>query len=227
MKILTEDTRIDKNAESIFQYERLSDFRRGEAVGIYLHRLMSKTMDLIGLLLYYKHPITLKYEGKQYKLNLKEEWTVTIQDPKDQLKTKTIRHPILQEYYERKREFISLVNQKRDTENKLQILENYNEVSDEEIERIVRPLAKLYDVDVDYEDKFSKTTAYYQIKFYLEHDFPYSNPAPVIAVTDEKMFNPEMFNFDADVYEQDVEVESFGDSDYLEDTVYKYDNCID
>ena len=101
MKILTEY----KSKEEPNTFKALStfgitikDFKPGEAVGIYLKTLYPSTIDLIESLLYFKHPLTLKYENVQYKLHRLEDWKQTYQDPDDQIKTKTDRHPILKAY---------------------------------------------------------------------------------------------------------------------------------
>ena len=227
MKILTENTKLDLNAESVFNYTKLNDFKRGEAVGIYLHNLYYHTIDLIGLLLYYKHPVTLKYEDKQYKLYTKEDWTQTFQDPKDQIKTKTVRHPILQEYLDRQKAQRELLDAKRKYEKEQEALSNYTIIDEPEVDRIVRPLARLYDIDVDYEDQLSKTEAYYQILYYLDNDIPYTNPAPVVSFEDEKIFNINMFKINTDPTIQDLDVESFGDLTYFDDFVNKNKETLD
>jgi hypothetical protein len=235
MTILTENIKLDAHMEdilgveieSVFDYTRLNQFNRGEAVGIYLHKLYYHTMDLIGLLLYYKHPVTLKYEGKQYKLYTKEDWIQTFQDPNDQLKMKTVRHPIFQEYLDRQREQRELLNAKRVYEKEQEALSNYTIIDEPEVDRIVRPLARLYDIDVDYENQLSKTMAYYQILYYLDNNVPYTNPAPVVAIDDEKMFNINMFKIDTDTTVQDLDVESFGDATYFDDFVNKNKETLD
>lgn len=227
MKILTENILKDTNAENVFDYKELKQFNRGEAVGIYLHKLYGHTMDLVGLLLYYKHPVTLKYDDKQYKLYSKEEWIQTYQDPKDQLKMKTVRHEILQLHYDKLKQHKSYVKDYRTLDKERDILTNYNIVDEPEIDRIVRPLAKLYDIDVDYENQLSKTMAYYQILYYLDNDIPYANPAPVISVKDEKMFNINMFKIDDNTTVQDVDIIGFGKLTYLNDFVNKNKETID
>lgn len=227
MKILTENILKDTNAEDVFNYKELKQFNRGEAVGIYLHKLYGHTMDLVGLLLYYKHPVTLKYNDKQYKLYSKEEWIQTYQDPNDQLKMKTTRHEVLQLYYDKLKQHKSYVKDYRKLDKERDMLTNYNIVDEPEIERIVRPLARLYDIDVDYESMVSKTVAYYQILYYLDNDVPYTNPAPVISVDDESMFNIDMFKINTDPTIQDLDVESFGDLTYLDDFVNKNKETLD
>lgn len=235
MIVLTEDLKkdaekefdLDLEIESVFEYTKLNQFKRGEAVGIYLHKLYYHTMDLIGLLLYYKHPVTLKYEGKQYKLYTKEDWIQTYQDPNDQLKTKTTRHPIYQEYIDKQKEQRDILNAKRIANREQDALSNYNIVDEPEIDRIVRPLAKLYDIDVDYENQLSKTSAYYQIIYYLENDMPYTNPAPVVSVEDETIFDINMFKIDTDTTTQDLDVETFGDLTYFDDFVNKNKETLD
>ena len=235
MKILTENLKLDAHMEdelgleieSVFNYTKLNQFKVGEAVGIYLHELYYHTMDLIGLLLYYKHPVTLKYEGKQYKLYTKEDWTETFQDPDDQIKTKTVRHKIYQEYIDRQKENKDILVAKRKYEHEQNALSNYVLIDEPEIDRIVRPLANLYGIDVDYDNQLSKTVAYYQILYYLDNDIPYMNPAPVISIDDEKMFTVDMFNITTDTTTWDTDIEYFGDTTYFDDTVNKFQETLD
>ena len=227
MKILTENIFKDTNAEDVFNYKELKQFNRGEAVGIYLHKLYGHTMDLIGLLLYYKHPVTIKYNDKQYKLYSKEEWIQTYQDPNDQLKMKTTRHEVLQLYYDKLQQHKSYVRDYRKLDKERDMMANYNIVDEPEIDRIVRPLAKLYDIDVNYDSMVSKTVAYYQILYYLDNDVPYANPAPVIPVDDENMFNINMFKINTDQTIQDLDVEYFGDITYFDDFVNKNKETLD
>ena len=173
MKILTEY----KSKEEPNTFKALStfgitikDFKPGEAVGIYLKTLYPSTIDLIESLLYFKHPLTLKYENVQYKLHSLEDWKQTYQDPDDQIKTKTDRHPILKAYLDNRKEY---------NEQKLakSLTNQYKLPSEQEIDSFLQDLAPLYEVDVDYSDNLSKYRAYIQIKYYLEHNFEYSRPA--------------------------------------------------
>lgn len=211
MKILSENIKLDAHmedelgleVENVFDYSKLNQFKRGEAVGIYLHKLYYHTMDLIGLLLYYKHPVTLKYEGKQYKLYTKEDWSQTFQDPKDQIKTKTIRHPILQEYYEKQKEQKFIIQETRRNKYKLTEIAKYPEVSEEVMSKLLEQYALLYQMDVDYTDDLSKTRTYYQIKFYIEND--------IQPDTDSLKKN----------------IDSFGNENYLEDMINKHRETLD
>lgn len=211
MKILTENIKLDAHMkdtlgveiESVFDYTKLNQFNRGEAVGIYLHKLCYHTMDLVGLLLYYKHPVTLKYEGKQYKLYSKEDWYQTFQDPKDQIKTKTVRHPILQEYTDKQREQRTLYKEFKENRYRLYELKKYPEVTNEDRAKLLEQYALLYQMDVDYTDELSQTRAYYQIKFYIEND--------IQPDTDSLKKN----------------IESFGNETYLEDMINKHQETLD
>lgn len=180
MKILTEykSKEEPKTLQAELVYDKtIKNFRPGEAVGIYLRNLYPSTISLIESLLYFKHPLTLKYGNMQYKLYTLDDWKVTYQDPKDQLKTKTDRHLILRAFLDNRKEYIErqkVVSLKKQYEI---IFDNFKLPSDEEIESLLTELAPLYEVDVDYSDNLSKYRAYIQIKYYLEHDFEYSRPA--------------------------------------------------
>lgn len=200
MKIITEykDKDVPQTKDAIYiNAISIKDFNRGEAAGIYLRDLKYNTICLIESLLYYKHPVTLKYGDKQYKLYTKDDWRCTYQDPKDQLKTKTERHVILEEYLNKRKEAREFKNTKSLRAQYNMLLEFCDFPDNEELEAFLRDTAPLYDVDVDYEDNISKYRAYIQLKYYLEHDFEYSNPA------------------------NKVEVLAIGREDYLENIIYR------
>ena len=200
MKILTEY----KSKEEPNTFKALStfgitikDFKPGEAVGIYLKTLYPSTIDLIESLLYFKHPLTLKYENVQYKLHSLEDWKQTYQDPDDQIKTKTDRHPILKTYLDNRKEYNERKLAKSLTNQYQIIFDNFKLPSEQEIDSFLQDLAPLYEVDVDYSDNLSKYRAYIQIKYYLEHDFEYSRPANAAFIM------------------------PIGNETYLEDLIYK------
>lgn len=200
MKILTEykNKKEPKTLQAQLIYGlTIKDFRPGEAVGIYLREIYPSTVDLIESLLYFKHPLTLKYEDTQYKLNTLEDWKVTYQDPEDQIKTKTDRHPILQIYLNNRKEYNENKQAKKLKEQYNIIFENFKLPDENEIDSFLQDLAPLYEVDVDYSDNLSKYRAYIQIKYYLEHDFEYSRPANAAFIM------------------------PIGNETYLEDLIYK------
>ena len=200
MKILTEykNKKEPKTLQAQLIYGlTIKDFRPGEAVGIYLREIYPSTVDLIESLLYFKHPLTLKYEDTQYKLNTLEDWKVTYQDPEDQIKTKTDRHPILQIYLNNRKEYNENKHAKKLKEQYNIIFENFKLPDENEIDSFLQDLAPLYEVDVDYSDNLSKYRAYIQIKYYLEHDFEYSRPANAAFIM------------------------PIGNETYLEDLIYK------
>lgn len=197
MKILTEyKTKENTNAISTYGIT-IRNFRPGEAVGIYLRELYPSTIDLIESLLYFKHPLTLKYENVQYKLHSLEDWKQTYQDPDDQIKTKTDRHPILEAYLDNRKEYNERKLAKSLTNQYQIIFDNFKLPSEQEIDSFLQDLAPLYEVDVDYSDNLSKYRAYIQIKYYLEHDFEYSRPANAAFIM------------------------PIGNETYLEDLIYK------
>lgn len=200
MQILTEyrDKENKSTMQAVSTYGKtIRDFKPGEAVGIYLRELYPTTIDLIESLLYFKHPLTLKYGDKQYKLNTLDDWKYTYQDPKDQIKTKTWRHDILEEYLNNRREYTETKKAKSLKEQYKLIFENFELPSEEEIDQMLQELAPLYEVDVDYTDNLSRYRSYVQIKYYLEHDFEYSKPANAAFIM------------------------PIGNETYLEDLIYK------
>ena len=223
MKILTEyKSKEEPNTlKAEYTYNvSLRDFKQGEAVGIYLKDLKPCTMALIESLLasydtkkwkerkngkdpvlvtkhYTSHPITLKYGDKQYKLYRPEDWKYTHQDEKDQIKTKTERHPILIEYLENRKKLKEYREKRILREQYNLIFDNFELPEEHEMEDFIKQLAPLYEIDVDYEDNLSKYRAYVQLKYYLDNDFEYSRPA------------------------SDVIIMPVGNVNYLEDLIYK------
>lgn len=204
MKILTEyKTKENTNAISTYGIT-IRNFRPGEAVGIYLRELYPATMDLINDLLYFKHPLTLKYNDVQYKLYSLDDWKTTYQDPNDQIKTKTERHPILQEFLDKRKEYnINLEATKRQDRFK-SLYTDYPElefITDEALDIFITRNAKAYEIYPESDDRYDKLLTYIQVKFYQEHDIE-----PIRELPD------------------DLQIISFGDMTYLNDIVYKCKN---
>ena len=204
MKILTEyKTKENTNAISTYGIT-IRNFRPGEAVGIYLRELYPATMDLINDLLYFKHPLTLKYNDVQYKLYSLDDWKTTYQDPNDQIKTKTERHPILQEFLDKRKEYnINLEATKRQDRFK-SLYNEYPElqfITDEALDIFITRNARAYEVYPETDDRYDKLLAYIQVKFYQENDIE-----PIKELPD------------------DLQIISFGDMTYLNDIVYKCKN---
>ena len=204
MKILTE-YKTKENKEAISTYGiTIRNFRPGEAVGIYLRELYPATMDLINDLLYFKHPLTLKYNDTQYKLYSLADWRTTYQDPNDQIKTKTERHPILQEFLDKRKEYnINLEATKRQDRFKT-LYNDYPElefITDEALDIFITRNAKAYEIYPESDDRYDKLLTYIQVKFYQEHDIE-----PIRELPD------------------DLQIISFGDMTYLNDIVYKCKN---
>lgn len=204
MKILTE-YKTKENKEAISTYGiTIRNFRPGEAVGIYLRELYPATMDLINDLLYFKHPLTLKYNDTQYKLYSLDDWKTTYQDPNDQIKTKTERHPILQEFLDKRKEYnINLEATKRQERFK-SLYNDYPElefITDEALDIFITRNARAYEIYPESDDRYDKLLIYIQIKFYQEHDIEPTRELP-----------------------DDLQIISFGDMTYLNDIVYKCKN---
>ena len=204
MKILTE-YKTKENKEAISTYGiTIRNFRPGEAVGIYLRELYPATMDLINDLLYFKHPLTLKYNDVQYKLYSLDDWRTTYQDPNDQIKTKTERHPILQEFLDKRKEYnINLEATKRQDRFK-SLYNEYPElqfITDEALDIFITRNARAYEVYPETDDRYDKLLTYIQVKFYQENDIEPIKELP-----------------------NDLQIISFGDMTYLNDIVYKCKN---
>lgn len=190
-----------------------------ESVGIELHTLYKTTIDLIERLLYFKHTVTLKFLDKVYTLNSLDEWKTTIQNPKDQIKTLTIVHPILQEYYNQRKEYFQRVSDNKRKEQYKVHVEGIDLPDKDELDNFLSTFAPRYDIPVDYTDIIDKARAYQQIKFYLDNNLEYTNPAPIIDVEYTPFANMVSINHNSLVEEPDIEY--FGNEIYFEDTAYK------
>ena len=204
MKILTE-YKTKENTKAISTYGMtIRNFKPGEAVGIYLRELYPATMDLINDLLYFKHPLTLKYNDTQYKLYSLDDWKITYQDPKDQIKTKTDKHPILQEFLNKRKEYnLNLEATKKQNRFKT-LYSDYPElefITDEALDVFITNNARAYEVYPDTDDRYDKLLAYLQVKFYQDNNIEPTRELP-----------------------DDLQIISFGDMTYLNDIVYKCKN---
>lgn len=145
--------------------------RPKESVGVLLDTMYKSTIELIERLLYYKHKVTLKLDNKTYILNTLEDWKYTCQDPKDQIKTITYKHPVYQIYLDKRKEYFDKQKAIKRSKN-LEMIYTYcvDIPEDEILESFLRNYAPLYQVDVDYTDTISKLTAYTQLIYYIEHN---------------------------------------------------------
>ena len=201
MKILTE-YKNKENKDAISTYGlTIRNFKPGEAVGIYLRELYPATMDLINDLLYFKHPLTLKYEDVQYKLYSLDDWKCTYQDPKDQIKTKTDRHPILKAYLDKRKEFIINTQAIKQQNRFATLYKDYPELeilTDEVLDAFINTNARAYEVYPASDDRYDKLLAYMQVRYYMDNGFEPTRELP-----------------------DDMQIISFGDLTYMNDIVYK------
>lgn len=218
---------IDKYHEKGYRVCQTYDdpvINRGEAVGFILDKIYKSTIEKIEYLLFTHHNVSIKYGEDKYLLNSLDDWKQTYQDEKDMQHMAHYKHPILLEYEAKRSEYfeqlkISKVKVKYDD-----LYEAYNInpdtlPQDEELDSFLKAFAYLYQIDVDYTDRFSKIQAYYQIQWYLDNDVPYANEPHSIAPEDEPMFRN--IQFVEIPYEEPIEIESFGDEIYMEDYIYK------
>ena len=155
--------------------------RPKESVGVLLDTMYKSTIELIERLLYFKHKVTIKLDDKTYTLNTLEDWKYTYQDPKDQIKTITYKHPVYQIYLDKRKEYFDKQNALKRAKN-IELLYNYcpDIPEDEILESFLRNYAPQYQVDIDYTDTISKINAYMQLKYYVDN-----NIEPIIVYQDE------------------------------------------
>lgn len=205
----------ENNIRFAYGYEDYT-IHKGEAVGILLDTMYKSTIDLIERLLWSKHAVTIKYDNKTYTLHSLDEWKYTHQSEKDALKLKTDKHPIYQIYLDKKAEY-NRQRYAKTKKNQLQFVSDYKDAED--LDQILNAFAYLYDINVDYEDTYSKLSAYQQIKWYLDNNIDYINPAPVIPYDETPMFN--MFQVPSTSDVEEIVLVYYGNEEYFEDTHYK------
>lgn len=182
-----------KGIRYAYGYEKVYPFKH-EAVGFILDTLYATSIDRIGYYLKTHHQVSIRYEGVFYKLDNIDEWRRTYQDPKDQIKTKTEMHPVLKDYYEKRKAYLELKRNKSiyaQYERIYSVYPELKDMSEEALTSYIKELAPMYEIDVDYTDKLSLLNSYIQLKFYLDHDIEYSRPAnniQVIPVGDPVLF---------------------------------------
>lgn len=157
------------------------------------------TKEAIEKALYYKKPIKIIFEDKEYKLNTLEEWKSTTGYGRQ---AKTFKHPLLQIYEDQRREYFDKQKQKRIEYQTQQATQGVT-LPEEEVKRFVEQFHYLYDIEVDFNDTASVYLAYKSIQFYVDNDIEYANPPQ--STEDEFPF----------------EIISFGDLTYMEDFIYK------
>ena len=196
-----------------------------ESVGFILTTLYKKSIDMIDDLLYHKHCVTLSYNGKTYTLHNYIEWKHTYQNEKDQIKQTTVRHPILQEYLDNRKDYFNRKLIEKKTAEYEQITSNLTEVPDEaELTSFLTTFAPLYQIDIDYKDNIQMMRAYLQIKWYLDNNIPYANDIKCIDYHDEPMFQG-MFRDDPEsVDNYQITVYNIGNEELFDDIKYKCEN---
>ena len=183
-----------KGVRYAYGYENIYP-HKGEAVGFILDKLYANTIDRIGYYLKTKHKVTIRYNENLYQLDNYDEWKKTYQDPKDQIKTKTELHPVLKEYYDKRKEYFE---RKKDESIKMQYYAiyqldpAYQNITDEELQSYIKQVAPMYEIDVDYSNRLDMLRAYIQLHYYLENDIEYSRPASDIQII--PVGNPMLFD---------------------------------
>lgn len=177
-----------------YGYEQIYP-HKGEAVGFILDKLYANTIDRIGYYLKTKHKVTIRYNKDLYQLDNYDEWKKTYQDPKDQIKTKTELHPVLKEYYDKRKEYFEQKKSKSIEAQYYAIYQLdpvYQNLSDEELQAYIKQVAPMYEIDVDYSNRLDMLRAYIQLHYYLENDIEYSRPANDIQII--PVGNPMLFD---------------------------------
>lgn len=195
----------DKGYEVYYGYEN-PVIKSGESVGFLLDTLYPNTIDTITSLLHRKHKskISIEYNGKKYLITNPVEWKASYYNS-DTRKWERELHPVLEEYYTKRKEYTEAIKLTKEKEELNYILDYFNQEIPEDLDLILDNFARLYEIEVDKSSLQSKLLAYASIKFYLDNDIEYSRDILGQDPTEELMFD----------------TVSFGDETYLEDTLYK------
>lgn len=219
----------DKGFRVAYGYEN-PKINKGEAVGFLLDTMYKSSIDMIEYLLFTKHKLLVKYQGEQYKLQSLDEWKHSYRENK---RTISIKHTLLLEYEAKKQEYLDNLQREKNRIKQEELLSKYKyNDRPEDLDIFVSIFSRLYNYDVDLSNDIEKLICYNQLKTYIELDIPYlidSTPDSIeaqqlmrsgcIDINEQDILPSELF---LDIpYDIPVEVESFGNQTYLEDTIYK------
>ena len=166
--------------KQIYKDTRLGFTQNGEYICFLLDTMYPHSIKLIQYVLWrnqntrFHNPVKIKYNNKTYILNLMEEWKYTCQSDKDQIKTKTINHPIREIYLEKRKEYREQQELIKKKQFYITVTEQlpYVPESEELLDATLRALTPLYDIKVDYENYLDKLRCYNQVLYYQEHNIP-------------------------------------------------------
>lgn len=166
--------------EPVYANTKITDVRKGEYICFLLNTMYPHTIQLIEYILWrnqhtrYYNPVKIKYDNKTYVLTIMEEWKYTCQSDKDQIKTKTINHPLREIYLDKRREYREQQELIKKKQFYIDVTEQllYVPESEELLDATLRALTPLYDIKVDYENTLDKLRCYNQVLYYQEHNIP-------------------------------------------------------
>lgn len=212
-----------------YGYEKPKAYK-GEAVGILLDTMYKSTIDTIEYLLYTKHNLVLKYKDVDYKLQSLDEWHRTYTENK---RTMHIKHPLLIEYEGKRQDYLDELAKQKEQKKLEDLMEYYDIVNEpEDLDSFVSIFSRLYNLDVDMSNKIEKIISYKQLKTYLDLGLPYRDEDVSSESLEAQQF---MYSNCIDKSEtpfsnlgfievedvEPIEIETFGNEIYLEDTIYK------
>lgn len=206
--------------------------RKDEAVGFLLDTMYKSTIDLIEYLLFTRHKLIIKYQDKNYRLETLDEWHRTYTENK---KTMHFKHPLYIEYESKREAYFDNLAKVKNKERQDYLLENYNfDEVPKDLDAFVSTFSRLYNTPVDMNSETEKIICYNQFRTYIDLGLPYMSDDVSDAQTiegqafmysncldaDETPFSKDMFQ-EVKSLEDEIEIISYGDETYLEDTIYK------
>lgn len=169
----------------------------------------------------YNSNIRIDVDDKQFRIKHIEEWRNLYETT---FSRQTMKHPVLIMFenslamYKQK-----LAVQQQATKDE-HVYKKYTNL--EEITSWCRAFAPQWKVDIDYNDVDSIARGYEQMQFYFENNIPYDLDFTeiykgAIHPMDDGLFNEEMFVLPPYSIDDEELIETFGNSDYMDDEVQK------
>lgn len=206
--------------------------RKNEGVAILLDTMYKSTIDLIEYLLYTKHKLILKYKDVNYRLQSLDEWKLSY---KENGRTFYKKHELLIEYEFKRQDYLDSLAKKKNEIKAKEMVDKYNiDKLPSDLDLYVDTFSRLYNINVDMSSDIDKIICYNQIKNYIDLDISYQSDDVSCAYTLEGQ--QLMYSNCIDIEEQDIfpvsafknveyqehiDIDTYGDETYLEDTIYK------
>lgn len=170
------------------------------------------TQKAIEFALFKKRSIKIITPEGSYMLHTLEDW-------KQSFKEGTIKHPVLQIFEEKRREY----KEAQKAQQIKQQLEHIETTTEEEMLEFIHIFAVQYSIELPSYDILDISQMYQQLRWYFDNSLEYDLPRDNIYLgsqhpDDTPFFTENMFSF---TQAEEYQTEYFGDQTYFEDTIYQ------